>query len=81
MTWLKTDDTKFRAAYFAKTNENIQDYPLESTDGLSYTVSSRRVTDTQMTELKADRGVFTKSTDLKTNDKWPTNFISTKESI
>ena len=65
ITWPKTIDTKFRAAYLAKTGEKIQDTPLESEDGLSYMVGSSRVTEKQLDELKAD-GTIAKSGDIRT---------------
>ena len=83
--WLKTDDEKFRAAYLEKTKtpelpegEKIQATALEEENGLYYMVSSWRVTDKQLTELKDDRAVTTKKGDLKTGAVWPSDWI-TKE--
>ena len=65
ITWPKTIDEKFRAAYLAKTGEKIQDTPLESEDGLSYLVGSSRVSQEQLDELKADIAITIKPDDIK----------------
>ena len=57
--WPKSIDVKFRAAYFAKIEEKIQDIPLESEDGLSYMVGSSRVSENQLNELKIDADIDT----------------------
>ncbi len=59
ITWPKTIDAKFRAAYLAKTGEKIQDNPMESADGLSYMVGSSRVSEKQLDELKVDEDIIT----------------------
>jgi len=75
--WLKEDNIKVRAAYKETTKsaslpdgENIQDKPLESEDGLSYMVGSHRVTEKQLSELKAD-GAVAKTGDIKTRKDSP----------
>lgn len=76
ITWPKTIDTKFRAAYLAKTGEKIQDTPLESEDGLSYMVGSSRCTDQHLSELKVDTEITAKADDIKTNkDAYPDGWV------
>ena len=71
ITWLKIIDTKFRAAYLAKTEEKIQDIPLESEDGLSYMVGSSRVTQKQLDELKSDTNITENPDDISTRKNLP----------
>lgn len=79
IVWPKTIDAKFRAAYFAKTGEKIQNNPHESEDGLSYMVGSSRVTQKQLDELKADTSITTKPDDIKTRkDAHPAGWIKKK---
>ena len=53
ITWPKTIDVKFRAAYLAETGEKIQNTPLESSDGLYYLVGSSRATSAHLANLAA----------------------------
>ena len=70
ITWSKSIDIKFRAAYIAKTGEKIQDIPLESEDGLSYMVGSSRVSENHLDELKVD-------VEINTNKNTPpVNWVS-----
>ena len=71
ITWPKTIDTKFRAAYLAETGEKIQDNPLESEDGLSYMVGSSRVLQSQIDTLKADTNITAKPDDIATRKNLP----------
>ncbi len=59
ITWLKTDDVAFRAAYSALSGgtEVVQDPPVESEDGLSWMISTWFLTDAQVAALEADRDV------------------------
>ena len=57
ITWPKTADAAFRTAYAAKTGEYVQDNPLESSDDLSYMISTTSATQQEVNELKADTGI------------------------
>ncbi len=71
ITWPKTIDAKFRAAYLAKTGEKIQDNLMESEDDLYYMVGSSRVTQKQLDELKVDTSITAKPDDIKTQKDVP----------
>lgn len=71
ITWQKTDDVKFRPWYLSVTDEHIQANPPESADGLSYMVGSSRVTDQELIELRADRTITAKTSDIKIDYEWP----------
>ena len=82
ITWPKTIDAKFRAAYLAKTGEKIQDNPLESEDGLSYMVGSSRVSQKQLDELKIDTKITVKIDDIVTQkDTPPVGWVIKEEAI
>lgn len=50
ISWLKTNDAAFRADYFEKTGEKIQDDPIDA--GTHWQVGSTRLTPDMITELK-----------------------------
>lgn len=64
ITWPKSIDAKFRAAYLIETREVI-DIAKESSDGLTLRIGSSRATSKQLDNLRLDTNITTKSTDIK----------------
>jgi len=79
MTWLVTDDDKFRVAYALEVGETIAPSSLLNEAGTHYLACSSRVTDTQVDTLKSDRSITSKSDDISKTEGWPVGWVTKTE--
>ena len=73
VTWPKTIDTDFRAAYLEQVEENIQASPMENQEGTHYLVGSSKVKQEHIDVLAAAYD------SIQTYDTIPEEFLQEQE--